>query len=83
MGQFVVAMKLKRHSDDLEWVVVFIYSFVNVSTRDTLWEELAEVASAFQGPPSLLEGDFNVTLKMEVVLEEDRKLEADWRQQSR
>ena len=63
MGQFSVAVKLKRHNDDLEMVGVLIYGLVNVKRRTELWEELGVVAATFQGSPMLMGGDFNVTLE--------------------
>ena len=37
MGQFSVAVKLKRQSDDLEIVVVSIYGPTNAKRRGDLW----------------------------------------------
>ena len=63
MGQFSVAVKLKRQSNDLEVVVVLINVPTNARRRPELWGELAEMATVFQGSPMLMGGDFNVTLE--------------------
>ena len=63
MGQFTVTFKLKWHSDGLVMVVVSIYGPANVWRRTKLWEELAVVATTFQGSSMLMGGGFNVTLE--------------------
>ena len=62
-GRFVQVVKLKRKSDDFEWVVTSVYGPMNATLRASLWGELRAVVSAFQGLPLLFGGDFNVTLE--------------------
>ena len=45
-GQFSVAVKLKRHSNKLEVVVVSVYGPTNIR-RAELWVELEEMTAAF------------------------------------
>ena len=61
-GQFVVAAKLARRSDDLKIVVASVYGPVYANRRGRLWEELDEVVVRFHDTPILFGGDFNVTL---------------------
>ena len=63
MGQFLVAVKLTRHSNDLEMIVVSIYGPTNVRRKTELWGELVKVVATFQGSPMPMGGDFNVTLE--------------------
>ena len=65
MGQFSKAVKLKRHSNELEEVVISVYGPTNVRRRTELWGFLEKMAAAFQGSPMLMGGDFNVTLEAE------------------
>ena len=62
MGQFSAAVKLKRHSNNLEVVMVSIYGPANF-TQTELWRELREVAAVLHGSPKFVGGDFNVTLE--------------------
>ena len=64
-GKFLVAVKIKRQSDELEVVVISVYGPTNVRRRAELWGELEEMVVAFQGSPILMGGDFNVTLEVE------------------
>ena len=50
MGQFSVAVELKRHSVELEVVVVTVFGPTNVR-RAELWGELEEMAATFPDHP--------------------------------
>ena len=60
-----MAVKLKRHRDEVEVVVISVYGPKNVRRRAELWEGLEEMTAAFQGSPMLKGGDLNVTLEVE------------------
>ena len=47
MGQFSMAVKLKRHSDELQVVVVSIYGPALVRRRAKLWGELDKMVAVF------------------------------------
>ena len=63
MGQFSVAVKLQRNSDDLEMIVLSINDPTYVRRRTELWGELAEVATTFQGSPIFMGGVFDGTIE--------------------
>ena len=59
----MAAPRLKKRSDDLEFVITSVYGLINAAIGVFLWGEFTKVVKKFKGLPLLFSGDFSMMLE--------------------